>query len=82
MQDLGDEIRDTHNEDPEENQVNETINVNLSKKEYKTLHNAPILQSSLNETRQDPVKKTWFKVFNPYNSNLKEDETPINLNEI
>ena len=79
---LGDEIRDTHNEDPEENQVNETINVNLSKKEYKTLHNDPILQSSLNETRQDPVKKTWFKVFNPYNSNLKEDETPINLNEI
>ena len=79
---LGDEIRDIHNEDPEENQVNETINVNLSKKEYKTLHNDPILQSSLNETLQDPVKKTWFKVFNQYNSNLKEDENPINLNEI
>ena len=44
MQDLGDEIRDTHNEDPEENQVNETINVNLSKKEYRTLHNDSILQ--------------------------------------
>ena len=78
---LGDEIRDTHNEDPEENQVNETINVNLSK-EYKTLHNDSILQSLLNETLQDPVKKTWFKVFNQYNSNLKEDETPINLNEL
>ena len=79
---LGDEIRDIYNEDPEENQVKETINANLSNKEYKTLHNNPILKNSLNETLQDPVKKTWFKVFNQYNSNLKEDETPISLNEI
>ncbi len=76
---LGDEIRDAHIEDPEENQVNETINVNLSNKEYKTLHDNPILQSSLNETLQDPVKKTWFKVFNQYNNNLKDNEAPINL---
>ncbi len=74
---LGDEIRDAHIEDPEENQVNETINVNLSNKEYKTLHDNPILQSSLNETLQDPVKKTWFKVFNQYNNNLKEHEAPL-----
>ena len=78
---LGDEARDVHTEDTEENQVNETINVNLSNKEYKTLHGNPVLQHSLNETLQDPVKKTWFKGFNQYN-NLKEDETPINLDEI
>ena len=79
---IGDEVRDIHAEDPEENQVNETINVNLSDKEYKTLHKNPNLQGSLNEALQDPVKKLWFKVFNQYNNNLKEDETPINLNDM
>ena len=79
---IGDEIRDVHAEDPEENQVNETINVNLSNKKYKTLHNNPTLQGSLNEALQDPVKKLWFKVFNQYNNNLKEDETLKKLNDM
>ena len=63
-------------------QVNETLNLNLTDKEYKTLNRNPDMQNSLNQALQDPLKKLWAKIINHHNNTLKQDETPINLDEM
>ena len=77
---LNDDFRDL--EITNDVQVQDTMNLNLTDKEYKNLHRNPDMQNSLNQALQDPLKKLWAKMINHHNNTLKDNETPINLDEM